>query len=245
MITPLPKVDTLMEVCEATWPPARRTLKGAWTIRDGAGGGKRASATTENFPTTEADVKQAEAEMQALNQPLLFQIRPGDEALDKMLEAHGYRVIDPVNIWAVAIDQITRETAPPVSGFAVWPPLNIMTELWEQGGIAAPRRAVMHRVEGPKTGLLGRTDDTPAGAGFVAIHNDIAMIHALHVDPKLRRMGTGRHMILTAAHWAKAQGANVLSLIVTQGNLAANPLYASLGMQLVGHYHYRIKGDIA
>ncbi|WP_421701528.1 GNAT family N-acetyltransferase [Aliiroseovarius sp.] len=244
MITPLPSVETLMEVCEATWPPAKRELKGAWTVRDGAGGGKRASATTENFPTTEADVKQAEEAMADLGQPLLFQIRPGDEPLDKMLEAHGYDIIDPVNIWAVAVDQITRETAPPVSGFAVWPPLNIMTELWEQGGIHVQRRAVMDRACEPKTGLLGRTDDTPAGAGFVAIHDDIAMIHALHVDPKLRRMGTGRHMILTAAHWAQAQGAKVLSLIVTQGNLAANPLYASLGMQLVGHYHYRIKGGL-
>ncbi len=243
MITPLPTVDTLLEVSEATWPPAKRELRGAWTLRDGAGGGKRASATTENFPTTEADIKQAEAAMRALHQPLLFQIRPGDEALDKMLDSHGYRVLDPVNIWAVALDRITRETAPPVSGFAVWPPLHIMTELWERGGIGAQRRAVMERVTGPKVGLLGRTDDTPAGAGFVAIHDGIAMIHALHVEPHLRRMGTGRHLILTAAHWAQAQGAKVLSLIATQGNLAANPLYASLGMELVGHYHYRIKGE--
>ncbi len=189
-------------------------------------------------------MKQAEEAMRELGQPLLFQIRPWDEPpLDKMLAAHGYDIIDPVNIWAVAVDQITRETPPPpVSGFAVWPPLNIMTELWEQGGIHAQRRAVMERACTPKTGLLGRTDDTPAGVGFVAVHDDIAMIHALHVDPNLRRMGTGRHMILTAAHWAQEQGAKVLGLFVTQGNLAANPLYASLGMQLVGHYHYRIKG---
>ena len=111
MITPLPSVETLMEVCEATWPPAKRELKGAWTVRDGAGGGKRASATTENFPTTEADLKQAEAAMRDLGQPLLFQIRPGDEALDKMLGAHGYDIIDPVNIWAVAVDKITRAHA--------------------------------------------------------------------------------------------------------------------------------------
>ncbi len=243
MSTPLPPVETILEACEATWPPAKITHQGAWTIRDGAGGGKRVSAATENWPTTEADVKTAEAAMKAIGHPPLFQIRAGEEPLDRLLTAHGYDIIDPVNIWVAPVADLTRETPPPVSGFAIWPPFSIMIELWEAGEIGPARRDIMHRTSTPKTGILGRSDDSPAGVGFVAIHDGIAMIHALHVDPKLRRLGTARNMILTAAHWAADQGADYISLIVTQGNLAANPLYASLGMHLVGHYHYRIKGE--
>ncbi|SMR81938.1 Acetyltransferase (GNAT) family protein [Aliiroseovarius halocynthiae] len=242
MTTPhLPTAEQLIEVCEATWPPAETNHVGAWVVRNGAGGGKRVSAATENWPTTEADLPTAEKAMRDIGMDPLFQIRAGDEHLDDMLEQHGYDIIDPVNIWVIPVSELTDEPLPPVSAFAIWPMLSIMTELWDEGGISEHRRAVMERADCPKTALLARTDDTPAGVGFVGIHNGIAMAHALHVDPKLRRMGTGQNLLKQAAKWAEEQGAEYLSLIVTQGNHAANPLYANLGMHLVGHYHYRVK----
>ncbi len=56
----LPSAETLIEVCEATWPAASVDRVGAWIVRDGQGGGKRVSAATENWPTTEADLPVAE-----------------------------------------------------------------------------------------------------------------------------------------------------------------------------------------
>lgn len=237
----LPTAEQLIEVCEVTWPAAAIHRTGAWVVRDGAGGGKRVSAATENWPTTEADLPTAEKAMRDIGMEPLFQIRTGDKHLDEMLEQHGYEIIDPVNIWVIPVAELTQDPLPPVSAFAMWPPLSIMTELWEAGGVDAARRAVMERADCTKTGLLARTDDTPAGVGFAGIHDGIAMVHALHVDPKLRRMGTGQNLLKQAAKWAQEQGADFLSLIVTQGNHAANPLYANLGMHLVGHYHYRVK----
>lgn len=237
----LPSVDEIIEVCEATWPPEATKQVGAWIVRDGAGGGNRVSATTENWPTTEADLPAAEKAMQAQGMEPLFQIRHGDEHLDAMLEQHGYHIVDPVNIWVIEVAELTREKLPPVAAFSIWPMLSIMHELWEAGDIGQARRDVMERADCPKTGLLARTDDKPAGVGFVGMHKDIAMVHALHVDERLRRRGTGRNLLKQAAHWAEQQGAKYLSLIVTQGNIAANPLYADLGMHLVGHYHYRTK----
>ena len=239
----LPSVDEIIEACEATWPPAETKRVGAWVIRDGAGGGKRVSAATENWPTTEADLPTAEKAMRDLSMDPLFQIRHGDEHLDDMLEKHGYDIIDPVNFWVIEASELTREELPPVSAFSIWPSLSIMNELWDAGGIGEARRAVMERADCPKTGLLARTDDKPSGVGFVGIHNDIAMAHALHVDEKLRRQGAGQNLLKQAAKWADEQGAKYLALIVTQGNHAANPLYANLGMHLVGHYHYRIKNS--
>jgi GNAT superfamily N-acetyltransferase len=67
------------------------------------------------------------------------------------------------------------------------------------------------------------------------------MIHAVEVRPSLRRRGAGRQILAAAAQWAAEQGADRLALAVTQANSAARALYASLGMQPVGEYHYRIK----
>jgi ribosomal protein S18 acetylase RimI-like enzyme len=77
--------------------------------------------------------------------------------------------------------------------------------------------------------------------GFVALHGQTAVIHAVEVRPALRRNGAARQMLRAAAHWAAEMGADRLALAVTEANLPARALYASLGMQPVGQYHYRSK----
>ncbi|MEZ5720637.1 MAG: GNAT family N-acetyltransferase [Paracoccaceae bacterium] len=96
-----------------------------------------------------------------------------------------------------------------------------------------------------KTALLARNGDHPAGAAFAGIHDGIAMLHALYVKPQERRQGTGGLLVRAAAKWALGHGADTIGLIVTQGNHAANPLYADLGLSRVGHYHYRVHPEAA
>ncbi|HHL21976.1 MAG TPA: GNAT family N-acetyltransferase [Aliiroseovarius sp.] len=242
---PLPDAARLIRACEATWPPAATSNVGAWTIRAGNGGGKRVSAATENWPTTEADLPAAEAAQRALGQDPLFMIRAGEEHLDDMLAAHGYAKVDPVNIYAIETAELAAHAAPLTSGIPVWPPLAIQRDIWAGGGIGPARLRVMERAPFPKTALIGRTEDKPAGTAFVGIHDGIAMLHALEVAPHMRRKGTGRNLLIRAAQWARGEGAEFFALIVTRGNHAANPLYAALGMGLVGHYHYRIKPKAA
>ncbi|NCV12823.1 MAG: GNAT family N-acetyltransferase, partial [Rhodobacteraceae bacterium] len=45
-----------------------------------------------------------------------------------------------------------------------------------------------------------------------------------------------------AAFWAAEQGASRLNVACTKANMAANALYRSIGMKVVGEYHYRMKG---
>lgn len=240
---PLPDAATVIEVCEATWPPAARQHLGAWTIRDGQGGGQRASAATEDWPVTDADLSAAETAMLALGQERLFQIRAGEDKLDTLLEDHGYILRDPVNIWAIDVTRLTGEPIPPATAYTMWPPLELVREIWEEGGVGAARQAVMQRAACEKTAILVRIGDHPGGAAFVGLHEGVAMVHALHVLPAQRRQGAGRLLIHAAAKWAQGQGARVLSLIVTQSNHEANPLYANLGMTIVGHYHYRVRPE--
>jgi ribosomal protein S18 acetylase RimI-like enzyme len=67
------------------------------------------------------------------------------------------------------------------------------------------------------------------------------MLHALEVAPDLRRQGTARNILRSAATWAQDNGADTLSLVVTAANSGARTLYASLGFQAMGQYHYRQK----
>ncbi|MFB9149272.1 GNAT family N-acetyltransferase [Roseovarius ramblicola] len=239
----MPDIHALYAVTEATWPPAGTRALGPVTIRDGRGGGKRVSAATVAGAATGDDLDRAEAAMRALGQGPLFQVRTGDGALDAMLAARGYRTVDPVNLHVAPVAAFTCERLPRVTTFTVWEPLEIMRDIWAEGGIGPARVAVMARAAGPKTGLFGRLRDQPAAAGFVAIHDGIAMVHALEVRARHRRAGLGRLMMLQAAHWAAGQGARHLAVICTQANQGANGLYSAMGFSCVGTYHYRQKEE--
>lgn len=241
MTTRLPSAATLFAVLEATWPAAACARSGPWLIRDGQGGGKRVSAATAAADWVAGDIASAEAEMQALGQTPLFLLREGEQALDAALAARGYSVVDPVVIYAASCAAIGTPPPAPLAAFAHWPPLAIAVDLWAAAGIGPARLAVMERVAGPKTAILGRIADRASGAAFVAVDHTCAMLHALEVAPTLRRQGGANNILRLAACWAQDHGAATLSLVVTQANAGARALYASLGMEVVGQYHYRQK----
>lgn len=223
---------------EATWPPAEARRLGPWTIREGRGGGKRVSAATADGAWTEDDLARAEPAMRALGQGPLFLVRAGEDRLDAALAARGYRHEAPTLFYEAPVAALAPYPDA-MTGFAHWPPLAIVSEIWSAAGIGAARQAVMARVAGPHAALLGRTRDRPAGAAFVACAGPIAMVHALEVPQALRRQGTARNLIGRAAQWGAEQGAERLALAVTEANTAARALYESLGMRVAGRYHYR------
>jgi ribosomal protein S18 acetylase RimI-like enzyme len=236
-MTPEPLApDLLAEVMEATWPPASRRSLGPFTLRNGSGGGKRVSAASVEGAFSDAELDAVEA---AMAEPLML-IREGDATLDSALDRRGWRVVDPVVAYAAQVETLTADL-PSLAAFPHWPPLEIARALWAGGGIGPTRLAVMDRVQGPKTALLARTDDRPAGVAFVACLGREAMLHALEVRPEQRRKGAAQALLHAAANWAAAEGATQLSLVVTRQNAAARALYDRIGMKVVGQYHYRMK----
>ncbi|MBL4915934.1 GNAT family N-acetyltransferase [Szabonella alba] len=233
--------QALYDLLEASWPPAFRHRVGPWAIREGQGGGQRVSAATAEGGWVPDDIALAEHAMAALGQPALFMIRAGDDALDAALDARGYVVKDPVVAYHGDAATIASPAPDPMTAFAHWPPLEIARDIWAEAGIGPGRLAVMDRVHGPKCALLGRRHDRAAGVAFAAIHEDTAMLHALEVLPAMRRQGSANNILRMAAQWALDNGAKGLSLVVTESNSPARALYASLGMTLVGQYHYRLR----
>lgn len=234
-----PSVEKLYAVIEGTWSARAKQALGPWTIRIDDSGSSRVSAATAELPVTDADIAQAEEAMRMAGQKPLFMIRQGEQALDQALAARGYAIKDPVNLYASTVADIANDRPPAVTCFEVWPPLAAQAEIWAAGGIGAGRLDVMDRARHPKTTLLGRLDDKPAGTVFVGIAADCAMIHALEIAADARRHGLARHLTRAAAFWARDHGATYLALVTTQANVSANALYTSLGMTLVGQYHYR------
>lgn len=230
----------LRAALEATWPPRACHPTGPFVVREG-GGGQRVSAATCEGAWTPADLDAVEARQRALGQTPLFMIRPGEDRLDAALAARGYRLKDPVNHYHGPIAPLAAPPLPPLAAFALWPPLGAIRALWAEGGIGPERIAVMERAAAPKAAILARARDRVAGAAFVAIHDAIAVLHALYVRPELRRQGSAVNIVRMAARWAQDHGAKEISILVTRENAPANALYASLGMRVVGHYHYRSK----
>jgi len=228
----------LYEVSDATWPAARKWDDGPWTLRDGAGGGKRASAATARGDVTDQDIPKAEAAMKAMGQRSLFMIREGDDALDAMLAARGYDLIDEVALYTAPIGMLTDIPIPPVTCFTIWEPLAIMAEIWAKGGIGAARLAVMGRAA-VKTGILNRWNEQPGGVAFAAVHNGVTMVHAVEVLEHQRKVGVAQWMMRAAAFWGAKQGAQHIAVLCVTANKPANALYTKLGFTRVGTYHYR------
>lgn len=234
--------EKLYEVCEETWPAARRWREGVWTLRDGQGGGKRVSAATANGPVTEADVVAGAAAMLAMGQQALFMVREGEAELDDLLERMGYGIIDPVIMYVLPIEKLTDVAIPRVTAFEIWQPLAMMREIWAAGGVGPERLDVMERAK-TKTAIFSRWNEKPGGVAFAGLHEGICMVHAVEVVPAQRRQGVAQWMMRKAAFWAQAQGASQMAVLCVVENEGANRLYQALGFAEVGRYHYRYKPE--
>lgn len=232
--------QALFRTIDTSWPAARAHRVGPWLVREGQGGGQRVSAASAAGDWRPEDIDGAESKLADLGQGKLFQIGPNDAALDAELATRGYKIKDPVDLLVAPISELTAKL-PNVTAFAIWPPLAIQEEIWDEGGIGPARLAVMERCDLPKTSLMGRHKDLAAATAYIACDGPLAMLHALEVAPRARRQGMGEKVMRAAANWAAEQGAETLAVLVTRENLPAQRLYASLGMTPVENYHYRIK----
>lgn len=239
----LPDAQKLYAVIDGTWPAAVKQSIGPWTVRLDASNSSRVNAATAELAFEGPDIVTAEVAMIDGGQRPLFMLRHGEDRLDEVLAARGYIIKDPVNMYAAEVAKIAG-VGPGVDRTSeVWPPRADQAVIWAAGGVGPGRIAIMDRARDPKTTIVGRIDGVAAGTAYVAIAANCAMIHALEVDKSHRRMGLARDLTQAAAVWAQAQGATYMTLVTTQENNGANALYTSLGMTLVGQYHYRILSE--
>ena len=225
---------------DATWPAAATAECGAFRLRRGAGGGRRVSAASvdqgkEPVDLVASDIEAAERGMAAWGQTPIFQVRDGQDVLDQSLDRAGYSAHD-ATLCMIGHLEPHRPALPIVESPA---PLSIQRCIWQSGGIGAARLAIMERVAGPKTYLLGRIGDRAAGVAIAAVYGSTAMVHAVEVSPAFRRQGLANAIMAGTCRWAVDHGATQLGVLVTRDNAAAIALYSGLGLRPVAAYHYR------
>lgn len=230
----------IFEAIDVTWPAEKFLEIPKWKLRRSAKGGKRVSAATAIGAPDISDIKLAENKMVQWHQDKLFMIKKNEIILDEALSASGYRVIDPTNIWSISSKNLSIQKTLPVKAFTIFPPLAIQRELWRANHISPSRIEIMDRVKTHKTTIFGRINARPAASAFVAVSNKFAMVHALVVDKKCRRQGMGKFVMQKVGSWAYQMGAESVVALCTEKNFSANILYKSLGMQVIGKYHYRV-----
>lgn len=230
--------QALAHAFEASWPPALTRQAGGFLVGLGEGAGGRVSSALALPDWRPDDIPLAEAQHRAWGQRPLFRAWDGDHALIAALKGRGYGVEIPTLVLEAPVAALTDRPLPPVTGFALWPPLAIQRRIWEAGNINPARQAVMDRVALPKAALLGRLHDRAAAAGFVAAAGDVAMLHGLEVLRDFRRQGLAGWMVRQAAFWAAEQGATRLALAMSEANAAAHALYRGLGFTKAARYGY-------
>lgn len=231
----------LARAFETTWPAAEYADAGAFRVGRGYGAGGRVSSARALRPDwDEADIPAVEAIHHRWRQQAMFRVPDGD-ALAGTLARHGYAPETPTAIMAAECGLLMVTPVPPMTAFAIWPPLAIQGEIWAAGNIGATRQAVMPRVALPKTAILGRHADRAVGAAFVAADGPVAMIHAIEILPGFRRKGMATWLIRKAAEWAQAQGATRLALAVSRRNTSARALYDRIGFAEIGGYGYWVR----
>lgn len=234
-------VPDLWPAIDASWPAATQEQFGPFIWREGAGGGSRVSAARAVDNVCSTALGSIERKFASAGRSPLFQLRQNDTAFDHLLASHGYTIADPT-VCLIAPTNIFGPP-PPETAYVSWPPIAVQRQIWQAGGVTTPRLDVMARAQSPKTTILARHGETPAGTAFIAAFGSIAVLHALEIAPACRRAGVGASLMSHAAHWAQNNGAQTVAVLVTRANTAALALYSSLGMQEVDHYHYRRKGQ--
>lgn len=234
-----PSALRLMEVLDATWPAAETQTEAGWLLRRGAGGGKRVSAASPLATCGTPNVAVATAALARWGQPALFRLSATDQAVDAVLAAEGFAILDPTVIYTAPVEQLTDTRDETARILRITTPLARAAEIWAEGGIGPGRLAVMERVTGPRVCLMARLSDRPVGVAFVAEDGGIAMLHAVEVLESERRLGAGLMLLHGAANWAASIGAVTLALAVTEANAPARALYEKLGMSVATRYHYR------
>ncbi|MDQ1900356.1 GNAT family N-acetyltransferase [Paracoccus sp. WLY502] len=228
----------LAQAFEDTWPAAEYADAGGFRVGRGLGAGGRVSSARAIGPWMPDDIARAEAIHRGWGQRPMFRALDGDAALIAALTAAGYRRETPTAIMQAPVALLTGQTIPPVTTFAIWPPLAIQRDIWAAGNIDPMRQAVMDRVSVPRTAILGRIDDRAAGAAFAAVAAGVAMIQAVEVLPSFRRRGLAGWMMRQVALWAAEQAATRIGLAVSRANTGARATYDRLGFIEVAGYAY-------
>lgn len=229
------------------WPAASVHYDGTWVIRLTAGHtSKRLNSVNPLDPgdsrSIEERISRAARRFEAYGRPLVFRMSPlAGEALSEHLDKAGWRRFAESLVMAMPL------TDAAVSGAMNQIPLKdmgrfISASIQVHGADPAIRPGLTEIISSiePEAGLFVLEEEgSPVASGICVQDGDLAGLFEIATDPKVRRRGHARRLILSALKWAKVRGAGIAWLQVEAANAASVALYGQLGFEEVYRYHYR------
>lgn len=242
----LAEVRELEELNFNAWPALHSVHFDGWLVRKTGGISRRVNSVNAVAPGTLplADkVVQCEAMFRRWRQRSVFRITPLSEpGLETMLLARGYEVEAPTNVMLAPL--VAREADVRVTLADRFDPAWTAASA-RMRGIPEDEAAILesqHRaIAVPTLWASVRDGGTVLGVGAAAVERGWAGLHGIYVGKDGRRRGLARAISVSLLSRAHAMGARRAWLQVEQANVAAIPLYRSLGFETSWTYRHLVR----
>ena len=244
---PQPSFETVQELELNAWPDLVSMHRNGWRIRLSEGFTGRANSVTalvRGAYLSPSDLDGIERIYASRGLPTLFRITElvADE-FDAILEARGYRLLNPSEFWSVRLDG--RSTGDALVHIADRPSPEWIADFGRLNGrsdFRAETMALMADKIVLPAGFAALTEDGAVRAiGMFVIDRGLMEVQAIAVDAAVRGRGLGRRLVSSLLARGRDLGAETAILSVAATNAPALRLYAGLGFEKFGAYHYRVK----
>jgi N-acetylglutamate synthase len=238
----------LEELALTAWPAVQQWLYDGWVIRFAGGHTRRANSVNPLYPSyydPAAKIVQCEQWYAAASLPTVFRLNAhtAPAAVDRLLDARGYRLADPSLTLHRRLDPWMIPSALP--GILRGEQLSDWLALYCQLSGKAPDQqhthtAILQTIPSPQIfASLWDRDQAVACAVGVISAQALSIVDVV-TAPQYRQQGYATSLLCQIFAWAQRAGAIDAALQVQGDNAAARSLYARLGFEEVYSYWYRI-----
>jgi len=238
----------LEELALTTWPALQQWLYDGWIVRFAGGHTRRANSVNPLYPSyhdLSNKIARCEQWYAAASLPTVFRLNPhtAPPAVDYLLDARGYRLVDPsltlhrrLDTWTMP-DKLrgTLRSEPLLDWLGFY--CQLSGKMPEQ---QTTHTAILQATPNPRIfATLWDRDQVVACAVGVVSAQALSIVDVM-TAPKHRQQGYGTALLYQIFAWAQHSGATDAALQVQADNAPAHALYARLGFREVYRYWYRV-----
>lgn len=239
------QIAQLEALTSSAWPALSTEVLDGWVMRFAAGYTKRANSVLPLYAGAlpdEAKVGYAEARYQAAGQPAIFKLTAASAALDAMLAARGYELVDVSSVQTLDLRGEAYQQDPQVTLWRQPDPVWFEAFAGMSGLTPAQRTAASRMLAGyacDTAFAVVRQHERIVACGFAVRQWDSVVLFDIVTDPAERRSGYGRRLVNSLLAWGQETGAVQALLQVVANNAPAVALYAGFGFAEQYQYWYR------
>jgi ribosomal protein S18 acetylase RimI-like enzyme len=239
----------LEELALTTWPALQQWLYDGWVVRSAGGHTRRANSVNPLYPAYHdpaEKIARCEQWYAAANLSTVFRLNAhtAPPALDRLLDARGYRLVDLSLTLHRRLDTWTMPDE--LRGTLRSEALADWLTLYCRLGSKVPEQqqthmAILQATPAPRIfASLWDRDQVVACAVGVLAAGALSIVDVV-TAPQHRQQGYGTSLLSQMFAWAQRAGAGDVALQVQGDNTAARSLYARLGFREMYTYWYRVR----